>query len=144
MPYDHPDYFGQGIFPKYGGLRRIYNQLNVTANAETEIVSITGKGMLSYIYIDSTSSGSQRTDLVRLYVDGLLTKQKEFLGMLGYGDIKPKSGDFYLLAYNETQYIYSMELAGVLPFESSVSLRYVENNGRTPAVFGEISYYLVT
>ena len=79
MARGYPDYFGQSIFPKYGGARQeVQNKVSVPAGTTKSIVTVTGKGVMYQAGIQVLGYTAAYSDRFYLYVDNSLLATVSF------------------------------------------------------------------
>lgn len=131
------------VRPKYGGGLATWGSAVVTANAETTLITVSGKGMIygGVVFLDHTSS--QKTGIARLKADGNLLADMSFEGMNKHNIINPWSYPFYLLKFDEANFVYTVATSFGLTFETNFELAYFEQEGETPTVRFDICYALI-
>jgi len=129
--------------PKYGAADSAEGNPVVPSNLETELVSVSGKGMIygGCIYMDYTST--QKNSRAKIYVDGTCIANMSFGDMYLHSIEHERSYPFYLLRQDEVKFIYSVGLSGNITFEDSFMLTYHEWHGTTPQVFYQVIYALI-
>lgn len=161
MPHGLPDYY-RGvdiayqalaqlmIRPTYGAAKCKAGYKDVTAWVETELCSVTSKGMIYggavFVKYDST----QRKGRPFLIIDGVTFLGETFENMKVYGFDKVHSMPLYLLKYSENEpiadedvFIYTVGISPGYTFETGFSLNYEENHGDSLAVNYQVLYALV-
>lgn len=129
--------------PKYGSGQNAAGYHVVTANAQTILAQITGKGMIygGYVRIEYTST--QAGGGVFLYVDD------EKLGSIGFDALRKwgmtveHSYPVYLRTFDDVNFIYTVAFSHGFTFEESLRLDYIETDGTTPTAWWQIIYALV-
>jgi len=131
------------VRPKYGGAQNAQANVTVTPNAETTLVSVSGKGVLygGCVFLDHTST--QLASTVRLYVDGAQLSFLSFYTLNKHNIHEPRSTSVYLLKYDNTEFIYTVGISPDITFESSFAVKYQENEGATPVVYCDLNYALI-
>lgn len=129
--------------PKYGGALSAGGAEVMPANEELSLALITGKGMIygGYIWVDY--SASQAEGLVSLYVEGTLILAIDLLDLKKFCIDRAWAGPFYIMNYDDVDFIYSLGVSYGLTFESSFEFRYTERDGGTPIVYFDIVYALI-
>jgi len=131
------------VRPKYGSATPAIASKNVTANDETSIVSVSGKGMLYGGLLYLTPVASQKNDKPYLYCDGSKLSNLSFLTMSDLYISVAYSQAFYNLKYDDANKIYSAAICPYLTFESSFEVAYEETHGNTPMVYVRALYAII-
>ncbi|MFZ2149258.1 MAG: hypothetical protein WAV28_18765 [Sedimentisphaerales bacterium] len=137
-----PDYL-KVVRPRYGGAKYVAWQKQAQANQDTTMGEVEGKGVIYGGSILCVYTSTQKNSLPKIIIDGVELVSASFYSMIYYGIIAKKAAPFYLMKYNDADFIYG---AGILPgitFESSVVVKYGERNGATPTLVGWIVYALL-
>lgn len=129
--------------PKYGGAQRSAAEKVVSASAETDLVSVSGKGMIYGAIISLDHSSTQKLGTPRLYIDGNKMSDWNFFTLNSFNVVAPYGSAFFLVAYDDVNFIYVALTGYGYTFETSFKLSYFENNGGTPSVRGRAIYALV-
>lgn len=129
--------------PKYGVAHGIQGQVKVTKNAETTLVTVSGKGMLygGFVWLDHDAS--QKACRVNIYTDGNRLTYRMFWELEKYNLIAEHAPVAYLLKCDETEFIYCVGLSYGYTFEESLVVKYSEEAGGTPMVLCELAFALV-
>lgn len=139
-----PDYH-KVIRPRFGGAKSIYANVTVVGGAETEIVSVTGRGMLYGGYGLLQHDAVQHASMFRLYADGNVLSNHSFMTLYNYDLTTENAPTVYLRKIYEVLplYMYSVGLSYGITFETELKLTYVEVGGYTPRVFANMTYALI-
>jgi len=131
------------VRPTYGAAKNISGHKVVTASAETELCSVTGRGMIygGVLYLIYTSS--QKDGRPLLYIDGQELGQLRFEYLYRWKMLHTNTLGWYLLYYNDVRYEYGAGLSPNFTFETSFKVAYEENNTKTPDVCYNIDYALI-
>lgn len=129
--------------PKYGAAQQEYSSVTVTNNFTTTLLSMAGKGVIygGVLYMDYTAS--QSNAVVALYVDDVQITAFSLANLTLFGMTKEHAYPVYILAYDEVNYRYCVGFSGQITFETSIVLKYLENNGGTPLVLTRLIYALI-
>jgi hypothetical protein len=127
-----------------GRARHVFDYMVIDANAVTTLLTITGKGIIygGVIIVDFASTQAGSTPL--LYVDGEAVANLKFQHLYLYKINKVLSNIMFLLAYDDTSYIYSVGISPGVTFENSLELRYNNIYATTPDVGYGLVYALIT
>lgn len=131
------------VRPKYGGAVWTIGVETVDANAVKSLVSVSGKGMIygGFLYLDHTAT--QKTGIAMLKIDGDDVAGLALDYMDKYSIDKSWAHPFYLLGYDDINFIYSVALSYGLTFEESFEILYEEQDGGTPQVWANATYALI-
>ena len=129
--------------PKYGAADSVEGNVAATANDETLICTVSGKGIIYGGRIQVPDVSAPETSRPRLYIDDELVVGPNFIGMLRYGMCRYGAHIWTLSKYDQTAEIYVAVLQPGITFEESATLKYNEAEGQTPTVYGIIVYALV-
>lgn len=117
--------------------------VTVVANVRTSLISVTGKGMIYGGFIALEYTESQANSRPELWVDGVYVANENFVSLKLWGVEKPFNFSLVLAKYNDTAFVYCVEIGCVITFEESVELIYYERHGKTPNVVARLCYALV-
>ncbi len=137
-----PDY-KIGVRLAYGQARQKAGGLIVKASDITEILSVTGKGVIygGAVIVDYTAS--QNGSFVMLEVDDVQLSSANFFTLEAYGLDKQYCFPFYLMKYDDVNFVYTVGVMEGITFESGLRYLYEEINGDTPTVTGFLIYALM-
>lgn len=132
------------VRPTYGEAESAYGGAVMVATAENILQTVTGKGMIygGVLYLDYIASQKHAQPL--LYIDDVKLDQPNFEDLYKWKIAKENSLPFYLLRYDEGNYIYAVGLSSGYTFEESFKINYNEVNEGTPTVYYDILYALIT
>jgi len=137
-----PDY-QRVIRPSYGAAKRTAFAAVVTASSTTVLGTMTGKGILYGGHLFSVGTDTQKNDVPRITLDGVLLSLTSFTDLDSLNLDVNDSAAFYKRLYDDTNHVYCVAISHGLTFESMMKLEYVESHGRTPVVKGHIIYAFV-
>ena len=129
--------------PKYGSGQNAAGYRVVTANDQTILTTILGKGMIYGGYVRVEFTQTLDANGVFLYVDD------EKLGSIGFEALDRWNLDVehsypvYKRKYDDTNFIYVIAFSHGFTFEESLRIDYLEGNGVTPTAWWQILYALV-
>lgn len=131
------------VRPKHGGALYLSGQKAVSANSETTLLDVSGKGMIygGSVWLDYTLTQADGEILIGNDASSILSPS--FLRMNDYGILNPRSSVITLNKYDAVNYIYCVGLSYGITFESAFALGYIENNGTTPTVHYNLVYTLI-
>jgi len=139
MARGYPDYFGQGIFPKYGGARRIAGSKTVNAGNTETLFTVSGKGIIygGEMFINNTPG--HHSDVFTLYVDSVLiyVAQPDVLYANGY--LSGVGIPVYITKYDRFTGDFYIVVSGGITFDEEVKVT-LKNNGAN-SVIGEYRLY---
>jgi len=143
MPRGYPDYFGQSIFPKYGGARRKSFYSVIVANTENDIVVVSGKGVIFGGWLYSNYGSKQEDDIIRIYVDEIESVYHTWLGLgrqnIANGNPTPVS----ISRYEPFEEKYCLIIGEGVTFDTQFKITYEETGGYTPTIQCELYYSLI-
>lgn len=137
-----PDYF-QTVREVYGTASVAGYSKTATANAERQLVLVTGKGVIYGGALILSSANSQKNSFPILRIDGVKISWTSFYSMNFYNYYVKGCYPFYLLVYDEKNFNYSVGISGGLTFESSFEIAYDEKHGDTPTVLARPVYAII-
>lgn len=129
--------------PKYGGALKTTASTVVTANAETEIFEVLGKGMLYAGVLIVNYTSTQKDSAPLLYADGNLLNILTFEGLDFYKVNRSGIYPLSIAEYDNTAFVYSVGFMYGITFEVSLVVKYLEEHGTTPTVILHIIYAVV-
>jgi len=137
-----PDFY-RGVRPTYGGAIIKSGSKEVTANAQTNLVNIAGKGMTygGAVWLDHTLT--QANSRVLLGCEGIAITDLSFVRLNEYRITIPESMVVFLNRYDSINFIYCVGIRYGVTFESSLILNYLEEHGTTPTVHYRLVYALI-
>lgn len=144
MARGYPDFFGISIIPKYGTTYRATGVAVVTASDRTDIITVTGKGILFGGTIDAYNGGNQQNSDIYLYIDGNLVLNYSWVGLKTYNYSMVAIKGYELTMFDNNGGYYGAYLNFDMPFEKSFTLTYNELAGNTPTVSAKLTYANVT
>lgn len=129
--------------PKYGAAQVAEASEVVDASGVTELISITGKGMIygGALWMDYTSTQKDSSPLLTIdgnefRDDGLYT-----INFMNWNN--PLILPISILKYDDTNFVYCVGFAYGYTFETSVLVSYSEKHGTTPTVNASLYYALI-
>jgi len=137
-----PDYQKE-IRPRYGGAQRQTDTVCVNPDLVTELLAITGKGMIYGGVVFLEPGASQVNSMVYLFVDGKWIGGMSFAKLNKYGINKPQVYPSFELKYDTVNHIYCCGISPGITFESSFQLKYFEWHGNNPSVIFDVYYTLI-
>lgn len=137
-----PDYTKQ-IREQFGSGTHMTGQLMVTPSDLTELVTITGKGVIygGLIYLDHLST--QKDSKPIILIDGATIISFSYWEMLKLGLFDTKMYPMSISTYDEDDFAYTACLANGIKFEKEIMLAYSEMSGATPTVYWSLIYALL-
>lgn len=145
MARGYPDWFGQSIFPWYGGTSEINSGL-MTIPAETTktLVTIEGKGVMYNIEIWIDTPTHHPTDGAELYIDNVQISDAHLATTRKRGKNIPTLGEFYITLYDVDDFEYTMMMSGLIPFSQKIELKWSNDHADDALVRGKITHSRVT
>lgn len=137
-----PDFL-TNIRPRYGGAQAESTYKVVTANDQTTLLSITGKGMVYGGFLRLEHTTSQKDSGIWVYVDDEKLSVDTFEALKNYGLDVEHSYAIYLRKCDETNFRYCVALSYGITFESKFEILYSEAHGGTPKVYCRVIYALM-
>ena len=129
------------IRPKYGTRGLLEFQNYVTANAETSLGVISGKGVIYGGAIVIIGAATCKDDQVGCKFDTEATKLcPSFITCAAFNLVGPHGATYQLECYDDVNFYYSLGVQFGMTFESSAEFIYKEAMGRTPLVAVKIKY----
>lgn len=137
-----PDYLG-GIRPRYGGAEDSSGFKVVTANDQTILTTISGKGMIYGGVLRVGPASNQKNSAIWVYVDDEKLSVDSFGSLNLWGMTKEHCYPVYLIMYDDVNLAYAVGISHGITFETSLQLMYSEVYGSTPIVTYRVIYALV-
>ncbi len=137
-----PDYT-QEVRPRYGGAITTSGITGVDASKITDLVLVTGKGIMygGSMWLEHTST--QNNSLPWLVVDKSTLSNISFLRLRSYGIDRSRTIPLSLNTYDEVNFIYSVGISYGYTFEDALSISYDEKHGTTPTIHWRLIYALM-
>ena len=137
-----PDYF-RTVRQIYGAAHTEQNATLVVASVATPILDVSGKGIIygGALLLDYTST--QKNSYPEIRIDGVELSVLTMIDLMKFSLVKDKSCPFYILHYDEKNFIYTVGIQPGMTFEVSFELIYNENHATTPFVLAWITYALL-
>jgi hypothetical protein len=131
------------VRPKYGGCQIASGNTVVTASDETDLVTVSGKGMIygGMIYLDAAAT--QKNSVPRLHIDGAAIFGLSFLTQNDWGFDTQYLRPAFLQLYDNAAFKYATSFGYGITFETSVKLSFIESHGATPTVFYFLHYAVI-
>lgn len=129
--------------PKYGGALLSSWDGSVNNNAKTELISVTGKGMIYAGNLWLNPLQTQANSYVELEVDGTSIAYTQFVAMNTYSWTTPQGHPFFLTKFDDTTFYYSVLFMYGITFESGFRILYDEKHGRNPTVGAKMRYAVI-
>lgn len=139
---DLPDFY---IRPSlgYGGGKNIIQGVACGASAWTEVISITGKGMVYGGYLMSITANWVNVDQFKITIDGQVFWTSAWITCLQYGMMKLFSLPLSLFIYDEVNNRYGVTFAPNITFDSSFLVEYYALNAAGCNILVNLSYGLL-
>ncbi len=137
-----PDYY-RTIRQSFGGAKTVTSFKAVTANDETILTVITGKGIIygGYIWVDHTVS--QKDSKLIIVVDGEKISMETFANLNAHHIDRDHAYTVYMRKYDEENYIYVAAVSSGITFEENFAIDYYEAHGETPVLHWRVFYTLL-
>lgn len=129
--------------PKYGASESVLGVVQVAASTETDLVEVTGKGMIYGGVVHLTAAASQKHGIPHLYIDGEDISTLSFYTQNIYQVTKGYSNPFSLLTYDEVKFRYAAAINYGFTFETGFKVTYEEDAGDTPYVVCRAAFALI-
>lgn len=128
--------------PVYGGALVSVVMKAVTANADTELISITGEGMIYGGCIAVWGGGQQKDSIWINEIDGNEQCPATFDILFTYNMGQPHGTSPIITRFDEVNYQYGSILPYGITFEEALKAIYREEHGGTPTVLAVMTYAL--
>ena len=128
---------------KYGAATPTAFAVAVTANAKTQLVAVTGKGMVYGVVAYIQGTDIQHDDYLTYNLDGVVFDDVSLEYFMLFNDVLVPGALGWLGCYDEINYRYALHIGTNISFETGSSISYNETHGRTPIVFGVAFYALI-
>jgi len=142
MPSGMPDYW-ETIRPRFGGAKAESTFTVVTANDQTVLLSISGKGMIYGGHLRLAYTVSQKNSGIWVYVDNEKLSVDTFEALKNYGLVVENSYVIYLRSFDDVNFRYCVALSYGITFENKFEVMFSEVHGGTPTVYCRVIYALV-
>lgn len=137
-----PDYF-RTVRQTYGAAKFEGATKTVTANIETKIIEVTGKGIIYGGGLWLGHTASQKNSVAAILVDGVTIGTSSFDDLNKYNQVGKHDMPTVLRMFDEVNYVYCVSLANGITFELLFQVVYDENHGDTPDVTSSVFYSLM-
>jgi len=128
---------------KYGAATPTAFATVVTANAQTNLVTVVGKGMVYGVVAYIQGTDIQHDDYLTYDLDGVVYNDVSLEYFMLFNDVLVPGALGWLGCYDEVNYRYALHVGTNISFETGSSIYYNETHGRTPTVFGVAFYALI-
>lgn len=128
MAKGHPDWFGQPVFPRYGGALLADDKVDGEAGVVTPLVTVGGKGVIYGGHVYVVCPTAHTTDKPLLYLDDTLMTDKSFYTLSLRNIAQSTIYPLYLSLYDTTNHCYGVGISPLMSFESKIELKY-DNKG---------------
>lgn len=130
--------------PTYGAATLGSYAGNTSPSAWKTLITVSGKGIIYGGFVSVATAQSQSTDACNLVIDGTNFIGSSFTWYNTRG-LTPRHIDvFYLIKYDDSNFIYVFGIQAGLTFESSLQVRYLETKGNTFSINCKLLYALIT
>mgnify|MGYP001139474021 CR=1 FL=1 len=129
--------------PKYGAAQKSFASVWVTPGVITNLISVSGKGIIYGGVLYLSPSTNQEGSSPRLTVDGIFLAGLSFYTLNRYGWNIPQSYVWYLTKYDNVNFVFSVGIGYPITFESSFVVGYKENYEVSVNVACDFCYALV-
>lgn len=143
MPRGYPDYFGQQMFPKYGGAKFTSKYKVITTSGNVEVLAISGKGRIYGGYMYTKDPDSTKNDRFRLRIDGETIPAPDFEALLSYGHISTTDTLLYIIYYDELTPKYVVGLKNNITFDYDFAVLYNKTSANDVTVEVNVYYTLI-
>jgi len=137
-----PDYY-QTVRESYGAATWSWGLKTVTANAATNIITKSGKGVIYGGSVTLDPAASQKGGIVSVVVDGWILGANDFEELNKFNQVGIHDMPAHLRMYDEINFRYCVAISSGITFEESLDIIYNETQGRTPDVTGMVYYALM-
>jgi len=123
MPRGYPDYFGQSIFPKYGGFKTYqHSELNLSSVNYTTIVNVTAKGKIYDGYLCFVGTAMDVFAKLKVTIDGAVTQETTLDFLLNRFWSFSNRGILNIIAWNDEDEYYYVQVGKDITFEQSYKI----------------------
>ena len=137
-----PDWYG-ALGTTYGIVHRETWDAGVDGDAETEIIAVTGRGTIVAGFVYSYSTVTHKNDVVKLYLDGELMTDLNFILLNRYGFKRLETYPVYITRFNNVKKRYAVGIIGGLTFNQSFSVGYANLEAVGIGVRAQVIYSLI-
>jgi len=131
------------VRPTYGAAESVFDDIDVVGNEETELCSVSGKGMIYGGVLRVDPDFTQALCRPYLYIDDQRIASTPFHFMNSYHYVKEHCHGIYLLKYDNITFTYVVAFSRGFTFESSFKVTYKELYGESPTVSFRVNYALI-
>lgn len=128
--------------PSYGSRRMTEVTGTIPANAKTAVFALTGTGIVYYIYLWISSTGTQQNDIISSALDGAEVTLPTVLQLQDNNFTMPAESIAAITLYDEVNFKYAGIGGFGHTFESSFLIYYTETHGRNPTANLKVVYAL--
>lgn len=140
MARGYPDFFGNPVFPSYGGAQEVEGGGAVLANVRQSLVTVLGKGSLYHIQLLASGFTTVQDDDFFFSFDGVEYYSNSFRNLLLEGPIVPMLGGPSISLYSTEINRFCIWFSGQISYTLSMMIEYDENGGNIPNVQYRIRY----
>lgn len=131
------------IRPRYGAAHSEIGVVLVVAGEETELLSVSGKGVIYGGALHLTYDSDQENSIPILEVDGANIAEINFFTINLYNLSIPGSYPFYIRHYDLVTPRFAVGISGGMTFEMGFRILYSEKHDTTPYVVCRAIYALI-
>jgi len=137
-----PDYSPDTLL-RYGSFK--YAQFTEAAkpNDIKTLCSVSGKGQVYGGLLFLSKASTAKLDEPVIEVDGIEVRNMTFGDLDLYGCTSIFAFSFYILRYDDNNFVYSVGISPKTTFEKSLKIAYREQYGHTPTIRGFLIYALI-
>jgi len=129
--------------PKYGAAATAFTDTAVNPGALTEMVSITGTGMIYGVFNSVDGILDANADSIYPTIDSVIMNAQPFGNMFSRGYTKPNTNLWWLQKYDPVNFEYALVRGQGITFETSYKEIYSEALSRTPQCRTTVLYALI-
>ena len=144
MSKGYPDYFGQSIWPKYGGMINDNGNFDIIGLDTVVLTSYTGQGVLVFLDFEITDDDLVGSCSFEAHVDGVPI---QIQSLNGFRDEGPQVGNRSPLVCrfaDKVTGVYILNMGIDVPFRTSFEIQCNVAAGNTVHVSTYVGYYAVT
>lgn len=137
-----PDYL-KDYRLRLGGAKSALGIVQVKKNDITELVEVTGKGMIYGGVVHLTATATQKSGEVTLTIDDEIISVINFSTLNLYTITQPYAYPLSLVHYDDTAFRYAVAINYGFTFEKNFKVEYTEDQGARPYVVCRVCYALI-
>lgn len=145
MAHGYPDFFGQSIWPKYGGFQNIQGTVTQPFGTHANAIAFSGNGVLSSMNLVIACLADERDHFIRVDIDGFVLNELRVNEFIVAAASNYLHDYFDLDFYDPLTFVACFRMRTPIPFQVSFAIDCWNTNvsGNSVTFSAKGAYYQV-